>query len=481
MSNALYLYNSLSGKKEEFIPINQKSVSMYVCGPTVYDRAHLGNARSCVVFDVLYRTLCHAFGQDHVKYCRNITDIEDKIIKRAYENCVSVSEIVSKYTKFFHEDMEFLGCLKPNIEPKATEYVEAICEMIQKLINNDIAYKAQNGDIFFNIAKYKDYGRLSGRDFTDQLIGNRVQANENKIDARDFVLWKYLSGAELESDKKIGAVYESQFGPGRPGWHIECSAMSYKNFGHSFDIHGGGVDLKFPHHENEIAQTCGAHKGATYARYWVHNGFLMVNGQKMSKSLGNFLTIEDAQSMALSGELIRYIFLMTHYRNPLNWSDELIQNAANNLSKLAQALKLNCTFSSNGSEHNAESQTIAKACKDEFFNYIFDDINTGSALLFLQKMAKDILLDHKEKNGLIDALKECLEFLGINTFNLLNPKNHKSKKLYNQKLVEALIGARAECKLRKDYQGADRIREAAEEMGVRLIDQKNGATSWEEI
>ncbi len=321
------LYNSLTGKKEIFTPIEEGKVGMYVCGPTVYSRAHLGNARSVVVYDILYRLLSHKYDKNNVKYVRNITDVDDKINKAAAERGVTIQSITEQTTKWFHEDMEVLGCLPPTIEPKATEHINEIIEMIQKLLDKNIAYEA-DGHVYFNVLKAKDYGKLSGKKLEDLNAGARIEVNQNKLNSGDFVLWKPSNDGEPS--------WNAKFGAGRPGWHIECSAMSNKHLGGTFDIHGGGADLKFPHHENEIAQsTCAV--GGNYANYWVHNGFLMVEGEKMSKSLGNFFTVNElidniaqkipTKSKEIAGHIIRYIFLSTHYRKPLDWTEKKITDA----------------------------------------------------------------------------------------------------------------------------------------------------------
>ena len=318
------LHNSLTRKKEDFAPLDPANVRMYVCGPTVYDRAHLGNARPVVVFDVLYRLLRHVYEPGAVTYARNFTDVDDKINARAVETGRKISEITAETTQWFLDDMGELGALEPDHMPRATQYIPQMVAMIETLIAEGHAYAAE-GHVLFRVRSYKDYGRLSGRSVDDMIAGARVEVAPYKEDPMDFVLWK------PSSDDLPG--WDSPWGRGRPGWHIECSAMAYELLGESFDIHGGGNDLQFPHHENEIAQSCCAHPSGDFARVWMHNEMLQVEGRKMSKSLGNFFTVRDLLDQGIPGEVIRFVFLSTHYRKPMDWTAEKAKEARATLQK----------------------------------------------------------------------------------------------------------------------------------------------------
>jgi cysteinyl-tRNA synthetase len=318
------LHNTRTRQKEVFAPLDPANVRMYVCGPTVYDRAHLGNARPVVVFDVLYRLLRHVYGPDHVTYVRNFTDVDDKINARAAESGRAIGEITEETTRWFLEDMAALGALEPDAMPRATQYIPQMVAMIEDLIARGHAYEAE-GHVLFAVESYAAYGALSGRTVEDMIAGARVEVAPYKRNPMDFVLWK-PSGDDLPG-------WPSPWGRGRPGWHIECSAMSYEFLGESFDIHGGGGDLIFPHHENEIAQSCCAHPEGDFARYWLHNEMLQVEGKKMSKSLGNFFTVRDLLDQGVPGEVIRFVFLSTHYRKPMDWTAEKAREAEKRLTR----------------------------------------------------------------------------------------------------------------------------------------------------
>ena len=318
------LHNTKARRKEVFAPIDPENVRIYLCGPTVYDRAHLGNARNVIMFDVLFRLLRHVYGPDHVTYVRNFTDVDDKINARAAESGRSIEEITAETTQWYLDDMAALGTLEPSKMPRATQYIGEMIEMIEGLIAKGHAYAAE-GHVLFSVESYKDYGALSGRSVDDMIAGARVEVAPYKRNPMDFVLWKPSSG-DLPG-------WESPWGRGRPGWHIECSAMSHALLGASFDIHGGGNDLMFPHHENEIAQSCCAHPEGDFARVWLHNEMLQVEGKKMSKSLGNFFTVRDLLDAAVSGEVIRFVMLSTHYRKPMDWTEKKRIEAQKELGK----------------------------------------------------------------------------------------------------------------------------------------------------
>ena len=365
------LHNTLSRKKERFTPIKADDVRMYVCGPTVYDRAHIGNARPVVVFDVLYRLLREVYGADAVTYVRNFTDVDDKINARAAESGRAIGEITAETTQWYLDDMGALGAMEPNHMPRATQYIEQMVTMIEKLIADGFAY-AHDGHVLFRVRKYDDYGKLSGRSVDDMIAGARVEVASYKEDPMDFVLWK-PSSADLPG-------WESPWGRGRPGWHIECSAMSYEILGESFDIHGGGNDLMFPHHENEIAQSCCANKGAPMANFWLHNEMLQVEGKKMSKSLGNFFTVRDLLdghdgNPGVPGEVIRFVFLGTHYRKPIDWTEKR--------AKEAQSTLLKWTKLTHGVGLDQE------LVNDEVLDAIKQDLNTPLAISLLKRLAKE--------------------------------------------------------------------------------------------
>ncbi|GHG87759.1 cysteine--tRNA ligase [Pseudodonghicola xiamenensis] len=357
------LHNTKTRRKEVFTPIDPDNVRMYVCGPTVYDRAHLGNARPVVVFDVLYRLLRQVYGASHVTYVRNFTDVDDKIIKRAEDSGRPIELITAETTQWFLDDMGALGALEPNAMPRATQYIPQMIAMIEALIAGGHAYAAE-GHVLFSVDSYKKYGALSGRSVEDMIAGARVEVAPYKRDPMDFVLWKPAK------DDEPG--WDSPWGRGRPGWHIECSAMSYELLGASFDIHGGGNDLMFPHHENEIAQSCCAHPEGHFANYWLHNEMLQVEGKKMSKSLGNFFTVHDLLAKGVPGEVIRFVFLSTHYRKPMDWTEKKAEEAAATLRKW-RALTA-------GIEPAA---TAAVAVQEA----LADDLNTAGAITELHRLA----------------------------------------------------------------------------------------------
>ena len=318
------LHNTKHRKKEVFTPLDDKNVRMYLCGPTVYDRAHIGNARNVIMFDVLFRLLRHTYGADHVTYVRNFTDVDDKINERAATSGRDIKDITAETTQWFLDDMGALGNMEPNEMPRATDYIDAMIRMIETLIDKGHAYEA-DGHVLFSVKSYQEYGALSGRSVDDMIAGARVEIAPYKRDPMDFVLWK-------PSNPDIPG-WQSPWGRGRPGWHIECSAMSYELLGDTFDIHGGGNDLMFPHHENELAQSCCANPEGGFARYWLHNEMLQVEGKKMSKSLGNFFTVRDLLDKGYAGEVIRFVFLSTHYGKPMDWTDDKAQSAEKTLRK----------------------------------------------------------------------------------------------------------------------------------------------------
>ncbi|MFN3147760.1 MAG: cysteine--tRNA ligase [Paracoccaceae bacterium] len=367
------LTNTKTRKKEVFTPIDPENVRMYVCGPTVYDRAHIGNARPAIVFDVLYRLLRHVYGAGHVTYVRNITDVEDKIIARAAERGISIDELTSTTERWYLDDMAALGVLPPDEAPHATDYIPQMVEMIANLIDKGHAYAAE-GHVLFAVDSYAAYGRLSGRSVDDMIAGARVEVAPYKKNPMDFVLWKPATGDE--------PGWPSPWGKGRPGWHIECSAMAQALLGETFDIHGGGNDLMFPHHENEIAQSCCANKTDVMANVWLHNEMLQVEGKKMSKSLGNFFTVRDLLDKGVPGEVIRFVFLSTHYRKPMDWTEEKAKEAERTLDHWATFLSV---------DHEVLDADIGGIAPDDgVIEALSDDLNTSLALTRLRQLGRHV-------------------------------------------------------------------------------------------
>lgn len=397
------LHNSRTRAKEEFVPIDPGNVRVYVCGPTVYDRAHLGNARPVVVFDTLFRLLRHVYGAGHVTYVRNFTDVDDKINATALARkeagaAGSLEDLIAERTeetiRWYHDDMDALGALRPTHEPRATAYVGQMIAMIGALIEGGHAY-AKEGHVLFRVRSFAEYGRLSGRSVDDMIAGARVEVAPFKEDPMDFVLWK-------PSDDSLPG-WESPWGRGRPGWHIECSAMSLALLGASFDIHGGGIDLQFPHHENEVAQSCCAHPEAEFARVWMHNEMLQVEGKKMSKSLGNFFTVRDLLEKGVPGEVIRFVFLGTHYGRPMDWTAE---KAAGASSKLDDFVRLVAQFGNLEKAKDLQPDDVIVAA-------LADDLNTHAALVALENLANTARYDDLARN---------LDFLGILSFAQLEQR-----------------------------------------------------------
>jgi cysteinyl-tRNA synthetase len=446
----LVLHNTLTRRKELFEPLDPKNVRMYVCGPTVYDFAHIGNARPVIVFDVLYRLLRRQYGADHVRYVRNITDIEDKITAAAREAGIDIRTLTERTAQAFHEDIAALGVLPPDVEPRATEHVAEMIAMIERLIAGNHAYVAQ-GHVLFSVASDPTYGRLSGRDRDEMIAGARVEVAPYKRDPADFVLWK--------SSTPDQPGWDSPWGRGRPGWHIECSAMSERHLGETFDIHGGGVDILFPHHENELAQSTCAHGGRPFVRYWVHNAMLLVEGQKMSKSLGNFRIIRDVLA-EVPGEVARYAMLMTHYRDPLDWTQERLAQAKHALDRFYLALR------GTAAEPAALPDAVAAA--------LDDDLNTPLALSALHELLGQLnaATDPGERARLKGALLAGGEALG-----LLQQAPEAWLQGEGDAEIDALVAGRTAARAARDFAGADRIRAQLAIRGIVLEDGPQG-TTW---
>ncbi|WP_416191467.1 cysteine--tRNA ligase [Neisseria sp. CCUG12390] len=464
----LTIYNTLTRQKEPFAPINPENVRMYVCGMTVYDYCHLGHARVMVVFDMIARWLRQS-GYP-LTYVRNITDIDDKIIARAAENGETIGELTARFIQAMHEDAAALGVLRPDAEPKATEHVVQMIAMIERLIANGKAYAADNGDVYYAVREFPEYGQLSGKSLDDLRAGERVEVDGFKRDPLDFVLWKAAKPNEAD-------FWESPWGKGRPGWHIECSAMGEELFGDVFDIHGGGADLQFPHHENEIAQSVGAHGGvcghdhagkpvASHVKYWLHNGFIRVDGEKMSKSLGNFFTIREVLKQ-YDAEIVRFFILRAHYRSPLNYSDAHLDDAKGALTRLYTALKN--TVPSEKADWDNDYVRRFNAAMD-------DDFDTVQAVAVLFELANEV---NKTQNA---DLAACLKHLG-GIIGLLQREPQEflqggnvSDGLSNEE-IEALIEARKQARADKNWAESDRIRDELAAAGV-ILEDKAGVTTW---
>jgi cysteinyl-tRNA synthetase len=449
----LYLHNTLTRAKEKFVPLHPGRVGMYVCGPTVYDFAHIGNARPVVVFDVLARLLRRLYPQ--VTYVRNITDVDDKINAAAKSSGETIRAITERTARAFHADMAALGALPPDVEPRATEHIAQMIALIEALLKAGHAYEAE-GHVLFAVPSMADYGRLSGRNRDEMIAGARVEVAPYKRDPADFVLWK-------PSEDDVPG-WDSPWGRGRPGWHLECSAMSGEYLGETFDIHGGGQDLIFPHHENEIAQSTCAHGGTPFVRYWMHNGFLMVEGEKMSKSLGNFYTVHDLLK-EFPGEAIRLVLLQTHYRQPLDFTKEGIRQARHTLDRFYGALR------------NAAVEPAPSEVPEAVLAALLDDLNTPLALSHLHE-----LLGELNKTGTAEAKGRVLA--GAGALGLLGQDPEawfrwtpEGTSTLDDAAVEAMIQARKEARKAKNFAEADRIRKELADQGILLEDGPQG-TTW---
>ncbi len=457
-------YNSLSRQKEEFVPLDANHVRMYACGPTVYNYAHIGNARATVVFDQWARLLRHLYPK--VTYVSNITDVEDKIMIAAKEAGVPILEITEKYTKIYNDDMASLGANLPDVQPKATEHIGEMITQIEALIARDHAYEAE-GHVLFNVPSDPSYGVLSGRSRDEQVAGARVEVAPYKKDPADFVLWK------PSTEDQPG--WDSPWGFGRPGWHIECSAMAEKHLGLPFDIHGGGADLKFPHHENEVAQSCCANDKAnepeSFSKYWIHNGFLTVEGEKMSKSLGNFLTVHDVIKN-YDGEVIRLTLLSAHYRQPLDWSEQALHQNKILLDKLYKKLDelKDIYLAPLANDMAARVEKIPTA----ILQALCDDLNTPLVLMELNKLLKE-----KEGTELKEALIYTGDLLGILQ---KDPKDYFAvdHSSVDEDKINTLIEKRNQAKAAKDYAGADAVRDELLGMGIEIKDTRDG-TTWQKV
>jgi len=456
----IQIYNTLSRKKEEFIPEDPKRVTMYVCGPTVYSHPHIGNARPAVVFDTFFRLLTYEF--PNVVYTRNITDVDDKINASALAENTSIDTISKRFTEVYHQDMGELGVLPPTIEPRVTEHMPQIIDMIQRLITSGHAYEAE-GHVLFNVPSYKEYGKLSGRDQKEMLAGARVEVAPFKKDPSDFVLWK--------PSTKEQPSWDSPWGGGRPGWHIECSAMIEKHLGETIDIHGGGQDLVFPHHENERAQTTCVHGGKLFSRYWMHNGFVNVDQEKMSKSIGNVLLVKDLLEQA-PGEAIRVTLLSTHYRSPLDWTDDALKQSSRNLDKLYGALQ---------DLQDVEVDVSVRDVPTEFLQALKDDLNTPAAFAELHKLAKQA---NTEKDL---ASRKNIKKQIMAAGNMLGILQQEPSEWFrgigdlDEDEIQNLLNSRAQAKKDKNFELADGIRDKLTAMKIQIQDHPDGTSSWRKL
>jgi cysteinyl-tRNA synthetase len=465
---ALQFYNTLTRRKEVFAPIDAANIRLYACGPTVYDHLHIGNGRMLIVFDLLFRLLRHHYGAAHVTYVRNITDVDDKINARAAERGISIRNLTDEMTEIFHADAAALGCLPPTIEPRATDYIEPMLEIVQKLIDKGHAYAAE-GHVLFDVPSMPGYGKLSNRPLDEMIAGARVEVAPYKRNPQDFVLWKPSAPDE--------PGWDSRWGRGRPGWHLECSAMSWKHLGETFDIHGGGIDLVFPHHENEVAQSCCAFGRDVMANVWIHNGHLQVEGEKMSKSLGNFVTIRELWASEKfggrkwPGEVLRLAMLRTHYRQPIDFTVKALDEAARTLDKWYQVVDVELPDTED--EREKEDR--------EFVETLDDDMNTPQALSRLHAIYSEIKgpLSGFPQIQRKRSFKRSGQLLGLfqtTKDDWFAPKLAPSEL---ETYVEAQIRERDQARLGKNWAESDRIRDELAAKGVVLKDNKDGKTTWE--
>ena len=449
MTKNLNLHNTLSGKKEKFLPIDNNKVGMYVCGPTVYDFPHIGNARPLVVFDVLFRLLKKVYGQKKITYVRNITDIDDKIIESSKKYDKSIEELTKTITTSFHKDCKYLNCLEPSFEPKATEHIKEMINMVTNLIKNKNAYENEK-HVYFSVSSFKEYGKLSNKNSEQLVAGSRVEVSKYKKDPLDFVLWK-----PSESDDP---GWESPWGRGRPGWHLECSVMSEKFLGKKFDIHGGGLDLVFPHHENEIAQSRCTNKTSNFANYWLHNGFVTFDKEKMSKSMGNIVAINKLREN-INGQVVRLALLSSHYKQPLDWNEKLIQESQNTLDKW----------------YGQFEKTDSEELEDEVLNPLLEDLNTPE---YISKL--HLLYDESSKGNKSSKVKflTACKLIGLLEEDKQSWENFKkSKAKVDENFINQKIMDRNDARKKGNYKLADTIRKELETNGVVIKDKKD-KTTW---
>ena len=449
MTKNLNLSNTLSNKKEKFVPINNNKVGMYVCGPTVYDFPHIGNARPLVVFDVLFRLLKKIYGKNKITYVRNITDIDDKIIESSKKNNKSIEELTETITTSFHKDCKYLNCLEPSFEPKATQHIKEMITMVTNLINNKNAYENEK-HVYFSVSSFKAYGKLSNKNQKELIAGSRVEISKYKKDPLDFILWKPSEAND--------PGWDSPWGRGRPGWHLECSVMSEKFLGKKFDIHGGGLDLVFPHHENEIAQSRCTNKTSNFANYWLHNGFVTFDKEKMSKSMGNIVAINKLREN-INGQVVRLALLSSHYKQPLDWNEKLIQESQNTLDKWY------------GQFEKIDSEEL----QDEVLNPLLEDLNTPE---YISKL--HLLYDESSKGNKSSKVKflTACKLIGLLEEDKQSWENFKkSKAKVDENFINQKIMDRNDARKKGNYKLADIIRKELETNGVVIKDKKD-KTTW---
>ena len=449
MTKNLNLFNTLSRKKEKFMPIDYNKIGMYVCGPTVYDFPHIGNARPLVVFDVLYRLLLKVYGKNKITYVRNITDVDDKIIESSKKNKQTIKELTKTITTSFYEDCKYLNCLKPNFEPKATEHIQEMVSMITNLIKNKHAYENKK-HVYFSVSSFKDYGKLSNKKSDELVAGSRVEISRFKKDPLDFVLWKPSESSD--------PGWDSPWGRGRPGWHLECSVMSEKFLGKKFDIHGGGLDLVFPHHENEIAQSRCANNTNNFANYWVHNGYVTFDKEKMSKSIGNIVTVKRLRE-SVNGQVVRLALLSSHYRQPLHWSEKLISESKNTLDKW----------------YSQFEEITLEELPDDVLSPLLEDLNTPEYISKLHSLYDVASKGNKSSKAIF--LSAC-KLVGLFEENAKSWKDFKKQKAkVDVSFINKKIVYRNNARKKGDYKLADAIRRELETNGV-IIEDKKDQTTW---
>ena len=450
MDKDIFLTNSLGNKKEKFVPINTKKIGMYVCGPTVYDDPHIGNARPLVVFDILYKVLKCKYGNKSISYVRNITDVDDKIIESSLVKKISIDDLTKKIILSVNNECEYLNCEKPNEEPKATDNISLMVKMIEDLINKNYAY-INNNHVYFEVKKFKDYGKLSNKNLEELIAGSRVEISENKKNPEDFVLWK--------PSKDHEPSWDSPWGKGRPGWHLECSVMSKKYLGNKFDIHGGGRDLIFPHHENEIAQSRCANDSDSFANYWVHNGFITISNEKMAKSQGNILKIKDLKKI-INGQVLRLALITTHYKQPLDWNDKLLEECQKTLNKW----------------YDCYVEVKKKVLiPDELLAPLYDDLNTPSYIANIHKLYEKAHQGNVQDKEVFTTACNFIGLLSETKDQWLKFKKEKSE--ISEEEILSKIKERDKARKDKDYKLSDKIRDELLNKGV-LIEDKDGKTTW---
>ena len=449
MTKNLNFFNTLSNKREKFTPINNNKIGMYVCGPTVYDFPHIGNARPLVVFDVLFRLLRNLYGKNKVTYVRNITDIDDKIIEASQKKQKNIKELTETITKSFHEDCNYLNCLNPTYEPKATEHIKEMINMVSNLLKNNHAYENER-HVYFSVSSFKNYGKLSNKNSEQLVAGSRVEISKYKKDPLDFVLWK----PSEENDPG----WDSPWGRGRPGWHLECSVMSEKFLGKQFDIHGGGLDLIFPHHENEIAQSCSSNKNDKFANYWLHNGFVTFDKEKMSKSIGNIVTINKLRQN-VNGQVVRLALLSSHYKQPLDWNEKLIKESQNTLDKW----------------YSQFEKIKSEELKDDILKPLQEDLNTPEYITKLHSLYEKS--SKGSKSSKIEFLSAC-QLIGLLQEDKQSWENFKKSKIkVDENFINQKIQDRNEARKKANYKLADTLRKELEDNGV-IIEDKQDKTTW---